>query len=97
MLDLRAPGLSRHAHRGAVSMYYGPKAHFLRFVANGTELVLGKRGFAALADAARCKDLDDIGAILGALLDHGAQLFRSAGGVSFARDGLKRSEDSRAR
>ncbi len=78
-------------------MYHGPKIQFFRFVTNSIELVLRKRGLAALTDAARRKDLDDISAILGALLDHAAQLFGRAVGVPFAGDGLKRSEDPRAR
>ena len=56
-----------------------------------------KRGLAAFANAARSKNLDDIGAILRVLLNHGAQFVGSASGLATAKDRIERGEDMRAR
>src|SRR5690242_14558949 len=78
-------------------MHHRAESRFFRLVANGVELILRERRLAALADTAGGEDFDDVGTVFGMLLHYGAQFLGSACGVSFAGDGLKRSEDSRAR
>ena len=75
MLDLRAAGECRGAHRAFVSMHKRPQAQLPGFVACGVELLLRERHAAALTDALRGENFDEIGAGGFLFADEGANLF----------------------
>src|SRR2546429_5737460 len=84
------------AHRRTVSVHDRAQADLLGFAANGGELLLGKRGFAAFTDAAGSKDLNEVGTVPGVLVDDGAKFLGRAGRLAAAENGVERSKNSRA-
>ena len=63
VLYLGAPGIRRGAHSRTIRMDQRPQALCFSFSAGCLNLFIGKRLPAALADAARGKDLYQVGAI----------------------------------
>ena len=95
MLDLRAAGPGRGEHRvRRVRVHQRPQSLRLRLAARRRELLVGHRLRAAVADALRREDLDEVGARLLLLADVLAHLIRRAGPLVHRAE---RRQDARAR
>jgi len=95
VLNLRAAGERRFLHTlGTMSVHKSAEPLRLCFPTNGVELFLRQGWRAAVTDALRREDLDEVGALRFPLSDYGAQGVRRQTRIA---DRLERREDARTR
>ncbi len=95
VLDLVTAGTGRGRDLGSIGVHHRPQPDLFRLVAKHLELAFVERRTRADTLAFRCTELDEIGALFLALVDHGDEFF--IGRRLVAVDPLQRRQHARAR